>query len=277
MNLNRKRVVGVSLKMYFGLTDSRAWLEAVADMVRRTGLAERVELFVVPGFVSLSAAREVLAGTGVGYGAQDVFWEDSGPYTGEVSGPTLREAGCEYVEVGHAERRHLFGEDEFVLVRKAAAVCRAGMTPIICVGEVEQGSVDQAVHECVAQARPLLEAVPAVAELLLAYEPVWAIGAECPAEPGRIRAVARGLGEMSARRAARTRIVYGGSAGPGLYQQIASCVDGLFLGRAAHDVDQLRAVLAEVCDEQGASAIGPPDALSVGTVRGKDARGPLET
>lgn len=251
MDASSRPVVGVSLKMYFGLEQSRAWLVDVANMARETGLAERLEVFVVPGYLALGIAREVLDGTGVRIGAQDVFWEDSGPYTGEVSAPTLREAGCSYVEVGHAERRRLFGEDDGVTTRKAVAVARAGMIPIVCIGEVERASVDEAVRDCRAHMQPILDAVPGDADLMFAYEPAWAIGAEHPADPERIVEVARQLKETSAGRIARPRLMYGGSAGPGLYGRLAHSVDGLFLGRFVHDVHNFRTVLEEVSREAG--------------------------
>jgi len=242
-------IVGVSLKMYLGLEQTRQWLTAAAELMLRTRAADHVDVVFLPGFLSLALAGEVLAGTGAHYGAQDVFWEDSGPYTGEVSAPMLREAGCSYVEVGHAERRHLFGEDDDVTARKAAAGARAGLVPIVCVGELHAGSLDDAVRECRAQVEPVLRALPDDAEAVFAYEPVWAIGTSAPADPERVVEVAVRLRRIFEHRTGRTRLIYGGSAGPGLFSAVASGVDGLFLGRFAHDIQHLASVLAEVAPE----------------------------
>ena len=244
------RVVGVSLKMYFGVEQTRRWLQAVAALAREDGALRRLELFVAPSFLSLLTARDVLAGTEVHSAAQDVFWEDTGPFTGEVSASMLREAGCTYVEIGHAERRRLFAEDEGVTARKAAAVARAGLVPLVCVGETEPTDPDAAARACAAQLEPVLRAVSASAELLFAYEPVWAIGAAAPAPSDHVLGVALNLRQRFADRPGRTRLIYGGSAGPGLFGRIAEGVDGLFLGRFAHDVDNLRAIVAEMteCD-----------------------------
>jgi triosephosphate isomerase len=241
--LTAVRLVGVSLKMYLGVEETRSWLQAVAPLARgRDG----VELFVAPTFLCLAAARDVLAGTGVQLGAQDVFWEERGAYTGEVSPSMLREVGCRYAEVGHAERRRLFGEDDAVVARKAAAVAAAGLVPVVCVGEAERTDPAAAARACARQLDAVLPALPAAAPAVVAYEPVWAIGAPAPAPPAYVVEVARRLRPPLERRAAPTRLLYGGSAGPGLFGSLGGAVDGLFLGRFAHDVRNLRTILDEL-------------------------------
>ncbi len=235
----RPRVVGVSLKMYMGLDATRRWLE-------RLRLIESgdVELFVVPSFLSLRDAGEILAGTAIALGAQDVFWEDAGPYTGEVSAPMLAEAGCRFVEIGHAERRRLFHETDAIVAAKTRAAVRAGMVPVLCIGETGQGDAAEAVEACWTQFKAATRQLDPGIELVVAWEPVWAIGAAEPAPTDYIVAVA---GTLRARLKAwpSARLIYGGSAGPGLLDRIGGAVDGLFLGRFAHDVDALRRILAE--------------------------------
>jgi triosephosphate isomerase len=233
--------VGVSLKMYLGVEETRRWLEAVAR-VPRGG----VELFVLPTFLSLEAAHGILGGTGVRLGAQDVFWDERGPFTGEVSPSMLREVGCHYVAVGHAERRRLFGEDDAVTARKAAAAAEAGLVPVVCVGETERSDSAAAAGECARQVRAALRALPDGAAAVVAYEPVWAIGAAAPAPAEHVVRVARRLRPLLERRQGETRLLYGGSAGPGAFASLADAVDGLFLGRFAHDVGNLGRVLDEV-------------------------------
>ena len=241
--LRERRLVGVSLKMYMDLPRTRDWMAALARMVP-DGLPEDVDLFVVPGYLSIRDAVDALSGSRVAVGAQDVFWENQGAYTGEVSAPLLVQAGCRYVEIGHAERRRLFGETDADAGRKVTASVRAGLVPVLCIGEETASTPDAAIMHCAGQIAAALNGIAADREVVIAYEPVWAIGAPRPASAGHIRAVAGGLRE-ALRERRNTRLIYGGSAGPGLLGSLDDTVDGLFLGRFAHDIDALRAVLAE--------------------------------
>jgi triosephosphate isomerase len=238
----RRRIFGVGLKMYMSLEQTRNWMTGVAEIARE--LSPHLDLFVIPDFISLPAARAALAGTRVWLGAQDVFWEDRGPFTGEISAPMLVEAGCRVVEIGHAERRRLFGESDEVVAKKAQAAVRSKLAPVLCVGEVECGDAKTAAEYCLRQLEAGAAGIGADAPLIVAYEPVWAIGAPEPAPPERIQAVAEGIRPWVARRA-ETRLLYGGSAKPGLWSQLDGSVDGLFLGRFAHDLRDLAAVLHE--------------------------------
>ncbi|WP_428376247.1 triose-phosphate isomerase family protein [Lichenicoccus sp.] len=236
-------LIGVSLKMYMGLARTRAWMTELAAMMRSLPLMP-FELFVIPSFLSIGDAVQVLDGVGVAVGAQDVFWEDAGAYTGEVSAPMLVEAGCSYVEIGHAERRALFGETDADVALKVKASVRAGLIPVLCVGEVVEAGPEEAIAACAVQIDAALDGIPADSEVVIAYEPVWAIGAPEPAGAPYIRAVAQGLRRhLEANRNAR--LIYGGSAGPGLLSRLDGAVDGLFLGRFAHDISALREVLME--------------------------------
>lgn len=240
--------IGVSLKMYFGHERAREWFGRVAELAgSHDAIATgAVELFVIPSFVSIPAALETFADTPVTVGAQDLFWEDEGAFTGEVSGAELAELGVGVVEVGHAERRRLFGETDAIVAAKTAAALRNGITPVLCIGEAEQGEPDAAALACAAQLQAALASAPA-GRVIVAYEPVWAIGAEQPAAPDHIRAVCAWLRTHLATLPDRegSIVIYGGSAGPGLLAELGDAVDGLFLGRFAHDVDALGAVLEE--------------------------------
>ncbi len=243
-----RRVVGVSLKMYMGLARTRDWMEQLRALAG-TGLPAGVELFVIPSFLSLADARAVLAGTGVALGAQDVFWEDCGAFTGEVSAPMLAEAGCRYVEVGHAERRRIFGETDRIVCDKVTACARAGLVPVLCIGEAVRLDPDASVAECIRQFAAATANIEPAAGLVVAWEPVWAIGADAPAPTDFIIAVATGLRAALAGRP-NTRLIYGGSAGPGLLRALKQSVDGLFLGRFAHSLDALHQVLAEAAETE---------------------------
>lgn len=234
--------------MYFGHERAREWFGRVAELARADDsvASGSTELFVIPSFLAIPAAVEAFAGTRVIVGAQDLFWEDEGAYTGEVSGRELAEIGVGVVEVGHAERRRLFGETDAVVAAKTAAALRNGLAPVLCIGETVEGSPDDAALACVGQLDSALAGAPA-GRVIVAYEPVWAIGAEQPASPEHIRAVCAWLRLYLATLTDRdgSVLIYGGSAGPGLLGELGDTVDGLFLGRFAHDVDSLAAVLAE--------------------------------
>jgi triosephosphate isomerase len=248
--------IGVSLKMYFGHRDAAAWFARVAELARgHAALASgAVELFVIPTYLQILPAREAFAGTPVRIGAQDVATADAGAFTGEVSAAELAEAGASLAEIGHAERRRLYGESDQVAAEKAAAALRHGVTPLLCVGEDDRLDASGAAAATVAQLRRSLSGAPA-GPVIAAYEPVWAIGAAEPAPVGHIAAVARALRvaldgaakDVAADRAG-SAVIYGGSAGPGLLTELGDAVDGLFLGRFAHDPANLAAVLDEAAE-----------------------------
>jgi triosephosphate isomerase len=249
--------VGVSLKMYFGQREARAWFARVAELVRSPqGGAVRdgsVELFVIPSFLAIAPAREAFAGTPVLVGAQDLSSEDSGAFTGEVSPAELAEVGVQLAEVGHAERRRLFGETDKLVAAKAAAALRHGIVPVLCLGEIDRGSAEEASAFVVAQLHDALSGAVS-GRVIVAYEPVWAIGAAEPAGVDHITTVTRALRaalDALPDRAASS-VDYGGSAGPGLLTRLAAAgddgVDGLFLGRFAHDPGALGSVLSEASE-----------------------------
>lgn len=242
-------LIAVSLKLYFDHARTLGYCRSVAALTAQFPELEggTVDLAVLPSFLSIPGAAEVFAGTPVRLGAQDLSPFDRGPFTGEVSGTDLRDFGCSLVEVGHAERRRIFGEDDAMVASKVAAAVRNGLVPLLCVGEETPGDPDEAARHCAAQVATAAPD-PLDAELWIAYEPVWAIGADQAAPAAHVRTVCGRLRELTRERARRVRILYGGSAGPGVLTRLESTVDGLFLGRFAHDPDALRSVLAEAAD-----------------------------
>lgn len=240
--------VGVSLKTYFGHARALAWLREVAEVVRDTPAVASgaVRLVVVPTYLQIPAALEAFAGTSVRVGAQDVSAHPAGAFTGEIAASELAEIGVSYAEIGHAERRRLFGETDADTAAKATAALTAGLTPLLCLGETERTGSDVAAATVVAQLHADLEGAPAGA-VTVAYEPVWAIGAESPASLPHIVRVTQALREALDALPERSgsAVVYGGSAGPGLLTDLDGAVDGLFLGRFAHDPAQLRRVIDE--------------------------------
>ncbi|KAK3379225.1 Triosephosphate isomerase [Lasiosphaeria ovina] len=271
--------------MYFSAARTEAFVRELlglmfADPAHESSLPllDSVDVFIIPDHVTVAGVVAQVAHHHhhhqILVGAQDCHNEDAGAFTGAVSPAVLAEVGCRLVELGHAERRRLFGETDASTAAKAAAVVRNAMVPLVCVGEVtpppptsssrqerdddddddDDGNDDEphvvaAADEVLVQVRSALAAVPADADVVLAYEPVWAIGASAPAAVDHVRAVVRRVRASDAVRArapGRTRIVYGGSAGPGLFARLAPEVDGLFLGRFAHDPAQFFRTVCEV-------------------------------
>ena len=248
--------VGVSTKMYLGYADSLEWLARIRHEVdtRPALAAGRVVPFVVPSFPVLPAASRILDGTAVLLGAQNCGWAD-GPWTGEVSPSLLGELGVGLVEIGHAERRRHFGEDNAVIARKVRAADNAGITPLLCVGEEAPDGSKEPMAAAAFVHRQIHGAVGGdwslASRLIVAYEPVWAIGAAEPAAAEYISAVLRSLRTLLDAEAAEPGgppgglpIIYGGSAKPGLLPRLHGA-SGLFLGRFAHDAANVGKVLDE--------------------------------
>lgn len=245
-------VLGVSLKLYLDVESTMRWSQAVADLAgTHPAVAEgRVHMFVLPSLPALPGVRAAFERTPVRVGAQDLFWEDRGAYTGAVSGADLRAVGCTYAEVGHAERRALFGDDDEAVARKLAAALRNGLTPVLCVGETARTDMAAAAAATGGELAAATAGIPAGGsghDLVVAYEPRWAIGQAEPAAPQHVGAV---IEDLRARLDADSRIrsasvLYGGSAQPGTLTALAGKADGLFLGRFAHDPRRLALILDE--------------------------------
>jgi triosephosphate isomerase len=241
--------------MYFGYERTLQYCRSVADLVAMHPAIQRgdIELFVLPSHPMLSECSRILRPAGVHTGAQDLFWEDKGAYTGEVSGAMIAEIGGRYAEVGHAERRRIFGEDDDVVALKTAAALRNGLTPVLCVGEPIKSTPASGIEHCVREIDAVLDRAASIGQsgrTIVAYEPHWAIGAPQPATPDYISEVITGIDAHLRTRPSQedSQVIYGGSAGPGLIGQLDQKVAGLFLGRFAHDPEALRSILDETAE-----------------------------
>ncbi len=216
----------------------------LADAIReRIGFSPAVEVAVAPPFTALSAVGARLRGSPVVLAAQNAYWEEHGAFTGEVSAPMLLDVGCRYVIVGHSERRQLFGETDETVRRRLAAVLGQRMRPIVCVGEtLAEREAGRTAERVSAQLRGALGelSAPELTEIVVAYEPVWAIGtgrtasaAEAQEVHAHLRALLAEIGGADV--AARVRILYGGSVKPAnaaaLFGQ--TDVDGALVGGAS--------------------------------------------
>jgi len=205
-----------------------------------------VEIVVAPPFTAIHAAAEAARNTNVGIAAQDLYWEREGAFTGEVSATMIKEAGGQYAIIGHSERRRLFGETDAIVNRKTQAAIAAGLTPIVCVGEtLEQRERDETLAVLDRQIKDSLDALSAeqVADLVVAYEPVWAIGTgrnATAAQAGEAHAHIRTRIRQwfGADAADRCHVIYGGSVKPDNIREIIAepDVDGALVGGASLDV-----------------------------------------
>ncbi len=242
----RKPFVAGNWKMN---TDSRSSVELAQGVAKgASGLAgEKVTVAVIPPFVYLQSVVNAVRSTGVAVGAQDLYIESKGAFTGEISPAMLKDVGCNYVLCGHSERRHVLGESDEFVGKKVTAAIGGGLLPILCVGELlseRDGGQTEAVV-----ARNLKTGLAGLgtdkmSAVTIAYEPVWAIGTGRTATPQQAQEVhefIRGLmADMFGKKLAEeTRILYGGSANAGNAKELMSQkdVDGLLVGGASLKVD----------------------------------------
>jgi len=238
-NLNHLEAIALVQKLAFSLTDE--------DL-------DAVEVAVLPPFTNIRSVQTLVDGDKLRlvYGAQDTSEHDAGPYTGEISGVMLAKLGCTYVIVGHSERRQYHGENDVVVNAKVKAALRHGLVPILCIGEgLDVRREGRHVEHTLAQLDGGLRDVPAdrAAQVVVAYEPVWAIGTGEVATPEDAQevcaAIRRRLGELySAKLAQGVRILYGGSVkaaniGPIMEQPD---IDGALVGGASIDADEFAAI-----------------------------------
>jgi triosephosphate isomerase (TIM) len=247
----RRKLIAANWKMYKTPEQAQTF---VAQFLPFLNGSQAVEIVLCPPFVCLPAVVQAAQGTRLTVGGQNMFWEKEGAYTGEVSAPMLKAAGCSHVIIGHSERRQYFGETDENVNRKLKAALAAGLQPIVCVGEVLQEREAGLTEEVLTrQCRIAFSDISSseAASLVVAYEPVWAIGTGKTATPDMaadahrvIRAqAARAFGEDTA---TRLRILYGGSVKPenagALMAQ--SEIDGALVGAASLDPKSFAAIVA---------------------------------
>ncbi|XXF75693.1 triose-phosphate isomerase [Myxococcaceae bacterium GXIMD 01537] len=236
----RRKVVAGNWKMNKTVPEALALVRELRGLVSSV---DGVEVVVAPPFVALAAVAKELEGSNIRLAAQNCHWEASGAFTGEVSAPMLKDVGCTYVIVGHSERRQFFGETDETVNKRARAVLKAGLTPILCVGETlaerEANRTLEVVERQVAGALAGFSAAE-VAGFVLAYEPVWAIGTGRTATSDQAQevhaAIRQQLGRLyDGRTAGRVRIQYGGSVKPDNAAELMGKpdVDGALVGGAS--------------------------------------------
>ena len=239
----RMPFVAGNWKMFKTVHDAVVYAKEFQSLVKDV---EDVEIVLAPPFTAIHAVAEAVRNTVVGVAGQDLFWEKEGAFTGEVSAGMVKEAGAEYVIIGHSERRQYFGETDLTVNRKLGAALAAQLTPIVCVGEtLEEREKNETADVLDRQVKQGLDGLtsPQVAALVIAYEPVWAIGtgrtataAQAQEAHAHIRRRLRGwFGEEAAQ---GCHVVYGGSVKPENVRELASQpdVDGALVGGASLDL-----------------------------------------
>ncbi len=241
--------IGTSWKMNKTLAEARAFAEGL----QKAGADPRIQRFVIPPFTAVREVKAMLADTTVKVGAQNMHWADEGAWTGEVSPVMLTDCKLDIVELGHSERRAHFGETDETVGLKTEAAIRHGLIPLICIGETlaerEAGRADEVLEAQVRGALGRLSDSQKTAPILLAYEPVWAIGAGgIPATSdyadARQKDIIAVANDVLGR---RIPCLYGGSVNPGNCEELISCphIDGLFIGRSAWNIEGYLDILSK--------------------------------
>lgn len=242
MTQARQVWIGTSWKMNKTLAEARAF----AGGLLADGEGDpRIQRFVIPPFTAAREVKAMLKDTAVKVGAQNMHWADDGAWTGEISPPMLKDCGLDIVELGHSERREHFGETDETVALKTEAAVRHGLAPLICVGETlaqrESGKAREVLDAQVRGALSKLAGRQKIAPILLAYEPVWAIGVNgIPATSGYADArQAEIVATAQALLGRRVPCLYGGSVNPDNCAELIACpnIDGLFIGRSAWQVE----------------------------------------
>ena len=237
-------------KMFKTVQEAVFFVKELKNAVRDV---KGVEIVVGPTFTALHAVAEALRNSNVGVAAQNLYWEKEGAFTGEVSPGMVKEAGAEYVIIGHSERRRLFGETDAIVNRKVSAAIAADLTPIVCIGEtLEEREAGETLNVLDRQVKDGLDRLTAehVADLVIAYEPVWAIGTgrtATSAQAGEAHAhIRKRLRQwFGADAADRCHVIYGGSVKPDNIGELSAepDVDGALVGGASLDVRSFTAIV----------------------------------
>jgi triosephosphate isomerase len=247
---HRRRVIAGNWKMYKTLAETRAFFSAFLPLASG---AKHCDIVIAPPFTALSTAVEAVKGTHIAIAGQNVSWSKEGAFTGEVSAPMLSEVGCRYVIIGHSERRQLFRETDDNVAKKSLVALESGLIPIVCLGET-QTDRDAGLAEEVLRRQfsggPGALTPEEFSRILIAYEPVWAIGTGRTATPEIAAAAHRFLrqcaGEQfSVRHASALRILYGGSVKPDNIQGLMAQeeLDGALVGGASLEAKSFAALV----------------------------------
>lgn len=246
----RTPLIAGNWKMYKTCNEA---VKTAEQLLERVNDIENVDIMIAPTFTSLALVSKVIANSKVALGGQDIYWEKEGAFTGEISGSMLVSAGCQYVIVGHSERRQYFGETDDTVNKKMLASLNSGLIPIMCVGETETQRDEKKTFSVLdKQMEKGLEGLSLNEHhsLVIAYEPVWAIGTGKSATPEQVQEVhfylrnllEKKFGNMIAK---SIRILYGGSVKPDNVSELMALpdVDGALVGGASLQPDSFSKII----------------------------------
>lgn len=247
----RKKVIAGNWKMNMNLHQSQ---KLVSEILNGLGKDSKAEVIVCPPYTSLSEVSSLLKGTQVKLGAQNMFYEESGAFTAEISADMLKSVGCEYVVIGHSERRVIFNESDELINKKIKTALVNELNPIFCVGELlEQRESNETMKVISAQIEKGLEGITSeqMKNIIIAYEPVWAIGTGKTATPQQANEVHLFIRELVAKKfsspvAESLIIQYGGSVKPDNSSELLSQkdIDGALVGGACLKADSFLSIIA---------------------------------
>jgi len=248
--MTRRPILAGNWKMFMTAAPAKELAAALAETV---GQVDDVDVVLIPSFTVLGEVREAIAGANIGLGAQNCHFAEKGAFTGEVAPQMLVDAGCRYVVIGHSERRHIFGETSELCNKKIKAALAVGLTPIYCIGELleerEEGRTFAVLEEQLEEGLAELT-LDEAKQLVIAYEPVWAIGTGKTAMPQQAQEVHETVRNwLSERFDAATanglRIQYGGSVKPDNVDELMACpdIDGALVGGASLKVDSFSRIV----------------------------------
>ncbi len=233
-------------------------IELANGLKRELYNADSLDIVLCPAFTALSSVSEVIADSNIGLGAQDMYWEEQGAFTGEISGGMLKDAGCKYVIIGHSERRQYFSETNEAVNKKIKAALKSELIPIVCVGEtLSQREEQQTMRVIKEQIREGLKDIPPeeAEKLVIAYEPVWAIGTGRNATAEQAQEVQKYIRNLLSEiyneaTAEGVRIQYGGSVKPENIKQLIQQpdIDGALIGGASLKIDSFSRIV-KICQE----------------------------
>jgi triosephosphate isomerase len=246
----RRPVIAGNWKLYKTVKETLQFVEQLKPLVENS---KHCDIVIAPPFTALGEAVRAAQGTNIAISGQDLFWENEGAFTGEVSAPMLADLGCHYCIIGHSERRQYFGETNESVNRKTRAALAARLTPIVCIGEtlIEREANETAkVIECQFDLGLSNLTAQDLSHIVIAYEPVWAVGTGHPATPEMAAEVHRHIRQLADQRfgsdiAKNLRILYGGSVKPdnikGLMAQMY--IDGVLVGGASLKADLFASIV----------------------------------
>ncbi len=249
--IDRKPIVAGNWKMHNNSVETRSLVQKIVQMSPK--IVKDCEVIIAPPFTSIACAVEEAKNSSIQIGGQNMFWEDKGAFTGEISGPMLKEIGCSHVIIGHSERRQFFGETDDTVNRKIKSALRNSLIPICCVGETlnerETGATLNVLRKQLVDGLKDLS-IEDPARFIMAYEPVWAIGTGKTAAPEQAQEVHAFLRSelallMGENFAQRTRILYGGSVKPQNARDLfeRADIDGGLIGGASLKAEEFLGII----------------------------------